>query len=189
MKSSSYSPYIRDHGSRIWSTYGSSIDVFFTIFPMNWRTRRATLANSSASRSHRQPKYMHQNVSICQTSAAICAAIRELNRRGLLPSAILRRLATYSRKNRLYFAFRELGRAVRTDFLLRYLSSVELRRVIQAATNKSEHFNRYAQWVAFGSSGLATAAERDEQRKMIKIGFPRWIGVHPAQRVRFCSWT
>ena len=43
----------------------------------------------------------------------------------LLPSAILRRLATYSRKNRLYFAFRELGRAVRTDFLLRYLSSVE----------------------------------------------------------------
>ena len=33
----------------------------------------------------------------------------------LLPSAILRRLATYSRKNRLYFAFRELGRAVRTD--------------------------------------------------------------------------
>ena len=32
----------------------------------------------------------------------------------LLPSAILRRLGTYSRKNRLYFAFRELGRAIRT---------------------------------------------------------------------------
>ncbi len=86
----------------------------------------------------------------------------------LLPSAILRRLATYSRKNRLYFAFRELGRAIRTDFLLRYLGSVELRRVIQAATNKSEHFNRYAQWVSFGSSGLTATAERDEQRKMIK---------------------
>lgn len=86
----------------------------------------------------------------------------------LLPSAILRRLATYSRKNRLYFAFRELGRAIRTDFLLRYLSSVELRRTIQAATCKSELFNKYTQWVAFGSAGLATAAERDEQRKMIK---------------------
>ncbi len=86
----------------------------------------------------------------------------------LLPSAILRRLATYSRKNRLYFAFRELGRAIRTDFLLRYLGSVELRRAIGAATNKSEHFNRYAQWVSFGSSGLAMAAERDEQRKMVK---------------------
>ncbi len=86
----------------------------------------------------------------------------------LLPSAILRRLATYSRKNRLYFAFRELGRAIRTDFLLRYLGSIELRCAIGAATNKSEHFNRYAQWVSFGSSGLATAAERDEQRKMVK---------------------
>jgi len=86
----------------------------------------------------------------------------------LLPSAILRRLATYSRKNRLYFAFRELGWAIRTDFLLRYLRSIELRRAIGAATNKSELFNRYAQWVAFGSSGLATAATRDEQRKMVK---------------------
>jgi len=86
----------------------------------------------------------------------------------LLPSAILRRLATYSRKNRLYFAFRELGRVIRTDFLLRYLGSIELRRAIGVATNKSELFNRYAQWVAFGSAGLATAAERDEQRKMVK---------------------
>ena len=86
----------------------------------------------------------------------------------LLPSAILRRLATYSRKNRLYFAFRELGRVIRTIFLLRYLSSIELRRVIQAATNKSEHFNRYAQWVSFGGGGLVAAAPRDEQRKMIK---------------------
>ena len=42
--------------------------------------------------------------------------------------------------------------------MLRYLSSIELRRVIQAATNKSELFNRYAQWVAFGGSGLAAAA-------------------------------
>src|SRR3954470_3488985 len=81
MKSSSYSPYIRDHGSRIRSVYGSSIDIFFTIFPINWRTRSATLANSSASRSHPQPKYMHENISICQTSAAVCAAVRELNRR------------------------------------------------------------------------------------------------------------
>src|SRR5215218_5346161 len=68
----------------------------------------------------------------------------------LLPSAILRRLATYSRKNRLYFAFREL------------------RRVIQAATNMSEHFNRYAQWVSFGGGVLVAAAPRDEQRKMNK---------------------
>ncbi len=101
--------------------------------------------------------------------ARVSTEDQRLDRAGrLLPSAILRRLATYSRKNRLYFAFRELGRVIRTDFLLRYLGSIELRRAIGAATNKSELFNRYAQWVAFGSSGLTTAATRDEQRKMVK---------------------
>jgi len=49
-----------------------------------------------------------------------------------MPSTILRRLATYSRKNKLYFAFRELGRVVRTTFLLQYISDLELRQVIQA---------------------------------------------------------
>ena len=68
------------------------------------------------------------------------------------PSVILRRLNTYSRKNRLYFAFRELGRVVRTIFLLNYLSSLELRHLIQAATNKSELFNKYAQWGVFPAS-------------------------------------
>jgi TnpA family transposase len=40
-------------------------------------------------------------------------------------STILRRLGTYSRKNKLYFAFRELGRVVRTVFLLDYIDSLE----------------------------------------------------------------
>lgn len=84
------------------------------------------------------------------------------------PSTILSRLSTYSRKNKLYFVFRELGRVVRTIFLLNYLSSLELRHLIQAATNKSELFNKFAQWVAFGESGLISEGVRDEQRKLIK---------------------
>jgi TnpA family transposase len=84
------------------------------------------------------------------------------------PSTVLRRLATYSRKNKLYFAFRELGYVVRTIFLLEYLSDVELRRLIQAATNKSERFNQFVQWVAFGGGALAAEGVRDEQRKFIK---------------------
>ncbi len=78
------------------------------------------------------------------------------------------RLATYSRKNKLYFAFRELGRVVRTIFLLKYISSVEVRHLIQAAANKSEAFNKYVQWVSFGGAGLLSQGTRDEQRKIIK---------------------
>jgi TnpA family transposase len=84
------------------------------------------------------------------------------------PSAILRRLSSYSRKNRLYLAFRELGRAIRTRFLLLYLADEDLRTMIQAAMNKNEGFNRFAKWVAFGKGGVITENDRDEQRKMIK---------------------
>jgi TnpA family transposase len=86
----------------------------------------------------------------------------------MAPSAILNRLSTYSRKNRLYFAFRELGRVIRTVFLLRYLSDADLRRKIQGATNKSELFNKFAQWVFFGGGGIIAESVRDEQRKIIK---------------------
>ena len=86
----------------------------------------------------------------------------------LTPSTILRRLGTYSRKNRLYHAFYELGRAIRTGFLLRYVADPELQATIQAAMNKNESFNNFAQWVAFGGDGTITENDRLEQRKSVK---------------------
>jgi TnpA family transposase len=86
----------------------------------------------------------------------------------ILPSDILRRLNSSSRKNKLYFGFQELGRVVRTVFLLRYLSNADLRRLIQAATNKSERFNQFVQWVSFGGDSVIAENTRDEQRKFIK---------------------
>jgi TnpA family transposase len=86
----------------------------------------------------------------------------------ITPSTILRRLSAYSRKNRLYLAFRELGVAVRTGFLLQFLGNAELRSTIQAATNKSESFNDFVKWLAFGGGGVIAENHRSEQRKIIK---------------------
>jgi TnpA family transposase len=72
----------------------------------------------------------------------------------VLPSDILRRLGSYSRKNRLYYVLRELGRVVKTCFLLRYISDLELRHIIQTATTKSERFNKFLQWVSFGGDSV-----------------------------------
>ena len=83
-------------------------------------------------------------------------------------STVLRKLSSYSRKNKLYQAFRELGRAVRTEFLLRHLHEAELRATIQAATNKSEAFNGFAKWLFFGGEGMIATNDRAEQRKIIK---------------------
>jgi TnpA family transposase len=90
-------------------------------------------------------------------------------REGLLtPSTILRRLGTYSRKNRLYHAFFELGRVIRTGFLLRYIADPALQATIQAAMNKNESFNRFVQGVTFGDDGTITENDRLEQRKSMK---------------------
>jgi TnpA family transposase len=83
------------------------------------------------------------------------------------PSTILRKLGTASRKNKLYFAFRELGRVVRTIFLLEYINDDELRRIIHAAQNKCEGFNKFAQWIYFGSDTIEDNV-RDNQLKIIK---------------------
>ncbi len=43
-----------------------------------------------------------------------------------------------------------------------------MRSTIQAATNKSESFNRFLQWLAFGGDWTISTNDRDEQRKIIK---------------------
>jgi TnpA family transposase len=83
-------------------------------------------------------------------------------------STILRRLGTYSRKNKLYFAFRELGKVIRTQFLLRYIDDAEVRQTIHAATNKSEEFNGFVKWAFFGGEGIIAENVMHEQRKIVK---------------------
>ncbi|MEK4282532.1 MULTISPECIES: Tn3 family transposase [unclassified Cytobacillus] len=84
------------------------------------------------------------------------------------PSTILNKLSTYSKRNKLYQAFRELGCAIRTLFLLNYLSDEDLRSTIQAATNKSESFNGFTKWLSFGGDGVIAENNREKQKKTIK---------------------
>lgn len=83
-------------------------------------------------------------------------------------STLLRKLGNYSRKNRLYQAFRMLGAAVRTIFLLQYISDQELRELITASTNKVESYNGYAKFFFFGGEGVIADNDPLEQEKAIK---------------------
>jgi len=83
------------------------------------------------------------------------------------PSMLLRKLGTYSRRNLLYRAFRELGRVERTLFLLRFVSSVEIRRTIRAETTKIESFNEFLDWVSFGGP-VVKSGDPVEQEKQLK---------------------
>jgi TnpA family transposase len=83
-------------------------------------------------------------------------------------STILRKLGTHSQKNKLYTAFCELGRVVRTIFLLRFVRDEAMRRTIHAATNTVEAWNGFVQWVACGGEGVIRQNNREEQRKIIR---------------------
>lgn len=86
----------------------------------------------------------------------------------LMPSTFLRKLGSYSRKNRLYQGFRELGQVVRTIFLLQYISDRGLRQQITACTNKVEDYHRFLDWLFFGKDGVITENDPVEQEKRLK---------------------
>lgn len=83
------------------------------------------------------------------------------------PSMLLQKLGVYSRKNKLYLAFRELGRVIRTIFLLEYIASKPMRIEITGATTKIESFHTFRDWVTFGGD-VITSGDPVEQEKRIK---------------------
>ena len=66
-----------------------------------------------------------------------------------------------------YLAYRELGRVVRTIFLLKYISDKKFREEIHANTNKVESFHHFAKWLNFGGE-ILQENDPEQQEKLIK---------------------
>lgn len=98
---------------------------------------------------------------------------------------LLRRLGNHSHKNRLYRAFRELGRVIRT-ITLRYLSEPELREQITAITNKAEAFHGYSEWLMIGGKFIGHN-DPDHQERVIK--FNELLANNRSTRPRWTSPT
>ncbi len=84
----------------------------------------------------------------------------------VLPSMLLRKLGSKNRKNKLYRAFRELGRVERTIFLLRYVSEPSFRFNIRAETTKIESFHSFLDWIAFGGTTIKSGDPVEQAKKM-----------------------
>ena len=94
--------------------------------------------------------------------------VLSINKGKVMPSVLLRRLNSSSRKNRLYQAFKELGMVIRTIFLLRYISDIPMRREITACTNIVEEYHSFVKWLFFGKDGIITENDPIEQEKRLK---------------------
>ena len=71
----------------------------------------------------------------------------------VLPSAMLKRLAAFQRQNQLDLALQELGRIERSQFMLDWLESPQLRQHCQAGLNKSEQRHVLAQVICTFKQG------------------------------------
>ncbi|MEO0887656.1 MAG: Tn3 family transposase [Cyanobacteria bacterium J06634_6] len=76
---------------------------------------------------------------------------------------ILRRFNRTETQHPTYQALAELGRAVKTIFLCRYLHSVELRQEIQDGLNVVERWNGANDFIFYGRSGEFASNRRDHQ--------------------------
>jgi len=86
----------------------------------------------------------------------------------LLPSTLLRKLSNYSHKNKLYQIFKAVGDVVRTIFLLRFISSMEVREMITKETNKVEDYHKFCDWVTFAGDAVLSGMDDDSFTKRIK---------------------
>jgi len=82
-------------------------------------------------------------------------------------SVALRRLAGFSAKNRFYRSNRDLGRLLKTEFILDYMSGPELRTRIRRGLLKIEQMHALAREVFFGHRGEVNAREVWEQMNSV----------------------
>jgi hypothetical protein len=97
------------------------------------------------------------------------AFVAEQEPAGKLSSTLLlRRPGTESHRNKIYKAFREVRRVIRTITLLRFISEPKLREEITAATNKAEAYNGFSAWLMFGNE-VITRNDPAGQEKILKF--------------------
>lgn len=59
-------------------------------------------------------------------------------------------------------AFINLGRLIKTEYILRYLTDEDLRRAVQQQLNKGEYRHRIPRWIFFAEQGEFTTGDYEE---------------------------
>ena len=80
-------------------------------------------------------------------------------------SQLLQRLSHYSRQHPLFRAIKNLGKIIKTIFILQYIDNVELRQAIEMQLNKTESLNKFSKAVFFGNNQEFTQRTKEEQLK------------------------
>ena len=75
---------------------------------------------------------------------------------------VVQRLTNNAPSDRLRKAFTNLGRIIKTEYILRYLTDQDLRRTVQRQLNKGEYRHKLARWIFFANQGEFTTGDYEE---------------------------
>jgi TnpA family transposase len=75
---------------------------------------------------------------------------------------IVQRLTNSFPSDRLSKAFTNLGRIIKTEYILRYITDPALRRTVQLQLNKGEYRHKLPRWIFFANQGEFTTGDYEE---------------------------
>lgn len=87
---------------------------------------------------------------------------QSLKERTAPANVIVQRLTSSYPSDRLAKAFTNLGRIIKTEYILRYLTDQPLRRTVQLQLNKGEYRHNLPRWVFFANQGEFTTGDYPE---------------------------
>ena len=108
-------------------------------------------------------------------------------------SQILKRLSSYAVENPIYRAIRELGRIIKTLFILDYIDDVELRQKIQRQLNIVELSNKFSNAVFFANNQEFSQAMKEDQeiaigcRRLMQNAIVLWNYLMLSQQLLQCK--
>jgi TnpA family transposase len=82
-------------------------------------------------------------------------------------SQLFKRLSAYSKQHPLYCAIKELGRIIKSLFILRYIDEVELRQAIEKKLNLIELSNKFSKAILFGNNQEIQYSGKEEQEMVV----------------------
>lgn len=85
-----------------------------------------------------------------------------LKKRTVPAHVVVPRLTNSYPADRLSKAFTNLGRIIKTQYILRYLTQPDLRRTIQRQLNKGEYRHKLPRWIFFANQGEFTTGDYEE---------------------------
>lgn len=75
---------------------------------------------------------------------------------------VMRRLSSGAPSDKISKAFTNLGRLIKTEYILRYITHPELRSRVQRQLNKGEHRHALSRWIFFADQGKFQTGDYEE---------------------------